>query len=158
MITRRVPRPIVLVALAALSLLFARLLDAQAVSPTRRVAVATHALARGTVLDAGDFELRDTTARGIVGAVPDTTPVAAGWVTRRAIGAGELLRAPAVEAPTVVNANSSVQLEFADKNVTLTMRGVALQRGAVGERVPVRTESGKRIEGTVVAAGRVRID
>ena len=160
MITRRSVHPLLLVALVALLLLSARMLAAQGTpaAPSKRIAVATHALPRGTWLAADDVDLRDTTARAMVGEMPDTTPVMAGWVTRRAINAGELLRTPAVEAPAVVNANSPVQLEFADKNVTLTMRGTATQRGAVGERVQVRTEMGKRLEGTVVAAGRVRID
>jgi len=152
--------PLLFVMLIALCLVSARLLSAQTTatsSATRRVPVATHALARGVMLTADDFELRDTSAARIIGAV-DSTSVAAGWVTRRTINAGEVLRAPAVEAPSVVSANTAVEVEFADKNVTLTLRGVAGRNGAVGERVPVRTESGRRLEGTVVAPGRVRVN
>lgn len=121
------------------------------------VAVATRTLPRGTVLSAGDYELRDTTLRGNV-ALPDSTPVEPGWVTRRMINAGELLRSPAVEAPSVVNANSPVLIEWRDGNVQLTIQGIAARDGALGERIPVRTELGKRFEATVVAAGRVRIE
>lgn len=156
MSTRRLMHPLFFVMLIALCLLSARLLSAQTAT-TRRVAVATHALARGVTLTAEDFELRDTSAARVIGAA-DSTSVAIGWVTRRAINAGEVLRAPAVEAPSVVNANTPVEVEFADKNVTLTLRGVAARNGAVGERVPVRTESGRRLEGTVVAPGRVRVN
>src|SRR6185312_7883526 len=128
MTTRRLMHPLFFVALIALCLLSARLLSAQTTpapnAATRRVPVATHALARGVTLTADDFELRDTSAARIIGAV-DSTSVAAGWVTRRTISAGEVLRAPAVEAPSVVSANTSVEVEFADKNVTLTLRGVA---------------------------------
>lgn len=157
MTVRRIVQPILVVALAALVLLSARLAGAQtSTAPTVRVAVATRAIARGAVLSADDFTLRDTTARGFVSPL-DSNVVAAGWVTRRSIAAGEILRAPAVEAPAVVTANSPVQVEFADKNVMLTIRGVAARNGAVGERVPVRTEHGKRIEATVVAPGRVKV-
>ena len=160
---RRLVHPITLVAFVALLVLSARMMMAQATShPSAshqgvRVAVALRTLPRGTVLGADDFQLRDTTMRGANSAT-DTTPVVAGWVTRRTINAGEVLRAPAVEAPTVVNANSPVQIEWADHNVSLTIRGVATRNGAIGERVSVRTEMGKRVEGTVVAPGRVRID
>jgi len=127
------------------------------VQPKQRIAVATRTLPRGTVISASDFELRDTTMR-MSATQPDTTPVVAGWVTRRTINAGEILREPAVEAPSVVSANSAVLIEWADGNVSLTVHGVASRNGAIGERIPVRSDLGKRFEATVVAPGRVRID
>jgi len=57
-----------------------------------------------------------------------------------------------------VTANEPVLVEWVDGNVSLTVHGTAARNGSIGERVPVRTELGKRIEGTVVAPGRVRID
>jgi len=154
---RKLAHPLLLIALIALCLMSARIMTAQTPAATRRVAVAMHVLPRGTVLTADDFQMRDTSTRGFV-SMPDTIAVKPGWVTRRTIEAGEILRAPAVEAPAVVNANSPVSVEFADQNVRLTIRGVAARNGAIGDRVPVRTEMGKRIEATVVAPGRVRID
>jgi len=120
----------------------------------RKLAIAIRPIARGTVLSLDDFEYRDTTVR----AVADTFTVAPGWVTRRMIAAGEVLRVPAVEAPAVVAANQPVELLYMNENVRLTLRGTAVRRGSVGERVTVRTEQGRRVEGTVIAPGRVRID
>jgi len=122
----------------------------------QRVAVATRTLPRGTVLSESDFALRDTTLRFST-SQQDTTPVITGWVTRRTINAGEVLRSPAIEAPAVVNANAPVLIEWTDGNVKLTVNGVAARNGALGERIPVRSEMGKRFEATVVAPGRVRI-
>lgn len=124
--------------------------------PKVRVAVATRAIARGTVLTADDFEMRDTTVRFT--SASDATPVMAGWVTRRSFNAGEVLRAPAVEAPAVINANSPVIIEWSDGNVSLTVHGIAQRNGALGERIPVRSDLGKRFDATVVGPGRVRID
>lgn len=130
--------------------------NVEANEPKQRVAVTTRALARGTVLTADDFELRDTTLhRPLPGDAPTVT---AGWVTRRAINAGEVLREPAVEAPSVVNANSPVKVEWTDGNVSISIAGIAARNAALGERVPVRTANGRRIEATVVGPGRVRID
>jgi flagella basal body P-ring formation protein FlgA len=126
-------------------------------APKQRVAVATHVIPRGTALSADDFEMRDTTLR-MSGSQPDTTPVVAGWVTRRLINAGEILRSPAVEAPAIVNANAAVLIEWSDGNVSLTVHGIAARNGALGDRIPVRSDLGKRFEATVVAPGRVRID
>lgn len=139
-------------ALAVLLALSASLAHAQ--QPMRRAAVATRALARGTVLSVDDFVFRDTTVRGPA----DTARVDAGWVTRRTINAGEVLRAPAVEPPTIVTANQPVEIEWKDHNVRLTLRGIAGRNAALGERVPVRTELGRRVDATVVAPGRVRLD
>jgi flagella basal body P-ring formation protein FlgA len=142
--------PLLVGMLVALIALSAGLAHAQ----SRRVAVATHLLPRGTVLTADDIVYRDTTVRGPI----DTNTVVTGWVTRRLIGAGEVLRMPAVERPTVISANEPVEVEWADRNVTLTVRGVAGRNGAIGERVPVRTGFGHRVDATVIAPGRVRID
>jgi len=131
---------------------------AHAQAPTtrsQRVAVATHTLARGTVLGAGDFVFRDTTLRGLT--MIDTNMVGEGWVTRRLIGAGEVLRVPAVERPRAILANQPVELEWKDGNVLLTLRGIATRDAALGERIAVRTDSGRRVEATVVAPGRLRL-
>jgi flagella basal body P-ring formation protein FlgA len=138
--------------LTALAGLIAPALAAQQPS-TQKVAIATHALARGAVLGLGDIVYRDSTLRF----PSDTSVIVPGWVTRRMIAAGEVLRAPAVEAPAAVSANEPVELEYQDQNVRLTVRGTATRRGSMGERVGVRTEQGRRMEGTVVAPGRVRI-
>ena len=150
--TRRLLHPLTLILIAAAIALSARLAAAQQAKV--RVAVAARALARGAVLGDSDIVFRDTTGWATV----DATPVAAGWVTRRVIAAGEPLRSPAVEPPVLVAANEPVEVEFRDGYVRLSIAGTAARDGALGERVPVRTELGRRIEGTVVARGRVRID
>jgi flagella basal body P-ring formation protein FlgA len=129
---------------------------APARAQARRVPVATHQIPRGATLTADDIELRDSTMRS--GAPIDTNDVVPGWVTRRVINAGEVLRAPAVEPPTLVTANQPVAVEWVDQNIRLTLRGTATRNAAIGTRVTVRMESGRRIDGTVVGAGRVRID
>ena len=122
----------------------------------RRVPVATHQIARGATLSAGDIELRDSTMRS--GVSLDTNEVAPGWVTRRVINAGEVLRSPAVEPPNLVTANQPVSVEWVDQNIRLTLRGTATRNAAIGTRVTVRMDNGRRIDGTVVGAGRVRLD
>jgi flagella basal body P-ring formation protein FlgA len=151
----RLPQPknwMLVAALVVLIALDAGLAHAQA--PTTRAAIATRLLPRGTVLTANDIVYRDTTLRRPI----DTNTVAPGWITRRLIGAGEVLRAPAVERPAIVSANEPVSIEWADRNVLLTIRGIVTRNAALGERVTVRTALGHRIDATVIAPGRVRID
>jgi flagella basal body P-ring formation protein FlgA len=152
----KVEYPLLVGTIVALLVLSARIGHAQTTAPaagTQRVAVATRTIARGTVLAASDFVLRDTTLRGPT----DTSTVGEGWIARRLIGAGEILRMPAVERPRMINANQAVQLEWQDSNVTLTLRGIATRNAALGERIAVRTDSGRRVEATVVAPGRLRL-
>src|SRR5581483_6305083 len=120
----------------------------------QRVPVAARALARGEVLGAADIVYRDTTLREPL----DTSVVAPGWVTRRTIAAGEVLRVPAAMPPILVVANDMVQAEWNDGGVHLTVQGTVNRSASLGERVMVRTDTGRRIEAIVVAAGRVRIE
>ena len=152
---RVMTNPRIIALLGTLVLLSSRAAGAQLAQGTpRRVAVATHAIGRGVSIGTNDFEFRDSTLH----AAPDTNQIAAGWVTRRVIAAGEVLRAPAVEPPTVVTANQPVSVEWSDRNVRLTLRGIATRNASMGTRVSVRMESGRRIDGTVIGMGRVRID
>lgn len=162
--------PRILALLATLVLIAGAPLGAQIAQPTqlvqqtplapigvkRRIPVATHSIARGATLTANDIELRDSTLRA--GAPADTNEVSPGWVTRRMINAGEVLRSPAVEPPNLVTANQPVDVEWADQNVKLTLRGIATRNAPIGSRVSIRMESGRRVDGTVIGAGRVRID
>ncbi len=158
MTRRLLQHPLTLIALAAVLALMARVAGAQEMPAAKaRVAVAARALMRGEVLGDSDVVYRDTTVRGDADARVDTK-VAAGWITRRVIAAGEVLRSPAVEPPNLVSANDPVEVEFHDGNVRLSIAGTATRGAALGERVSVRTELGHRVEGTVVARGRVRID
>jgi flagella basal body P-ring formation protein FlgA len=152
---RVMTNPHIIALLGTLVLLSSRAAGGQLVQGTpRRVAVATHVIARGVSLSTNDFEYRDSTLH----TAPDTSAIAAGWVTRRVIAAGEVLRAPAVEPPTVVTANQPVSVEWIDQNIHLTLRGIATRNASIGTRVSVRMESGRRIDGTVIGTGRVRID
>jgi flagella basal body P-ring formation protein FlgA len=140
-------------ALVSLAAAAPRGADAQR-PPTQHAAVAAHDIARGAILTADDIVYRDTVMR----APTDTNHVAPGWVTRRMVAAGELLRAPVVTPPIVLQANQQVNIEWADRNITLKLRGVATRSASLGERIIVRTEYGRRIEATVIGPGRVRID
>jgi flagella basal body P-ring formation protein FlgA len=111
--------PLLVGTLVALILLSAGLARAQ--ESSRRVTAPTRPLPRGTVLTPEDIVYRDSTIRGPI----ETNGVAVGWIMRRLIGAGEVLRAPAVERPAIVSANTPGERECADRNITLTLNCMA---------------------------------
>jgi flagella basal body P-ring formation protein FlgA len=119
-------------------------------------AVAARRLERGAVLAEDDIERRRVVHWG---APPRDAPaVTLGWVARRVIPAGEPLRPPAVAPPLLVDAGELVQVIVRRGTVEVTLRARAAGPAAAGQRVAVRTEAGRRLEGIAIAPGTVRID
>jgi flagella basal body P-ring formation protein FlgA len=120
--------------------------------------VATRDLARGSTVSAGDFRMIDTTmVWRWNGVAPDTTRAIAGWVTRRAVAAGELLRAPAVMAPPVVSGGATVSVIYQDGPVRLVLTGVATNSAPLGAAVGVRIDRARRLDGIAVGPNTVRL-
>lgn len=114
---------------------------------SRAVAHAAHELARGTVLTSADI------ATGATGA---TAPSVVGWETRRLVRAGKSLRAPAIAPPTLVVANSVVQVVADVDGVRVSRPGTALGAGALGERVRIRLDQQRTITAIVAGVATVR--
>ncbi len=129
-------------------------------SDQRRVSltVATRAMARGEALQPADIAVVDTiiTWRWN-GLAPDTTRALPGWVTRRPIMAGEVLRAPAVSAPPVIAGGATVKAIWQDGPLTLVLSGVATNTASVGAPVGVRIDRTRRLDGIAIAPNTVRL-
>ena len=136
--------------------------------PRSRIAVASHEIARGVVLsptDIGYVPSTDRAVRSLAAGVTSAAIVPAtqgdslvGWMTRRLITMGEPLRAPAVTPPQLVKSGDVVDIVFQSEGVSVTMRGKATRSAALGERVLVRMDNQRRLEGTVTARGRVQVN
>lgn len=123
-----------------------------------RLSVATRALQRGDTLRADDIGLIDTTIVWRWSTVsPDTTRAQSGWIARRAIAAGEVLRYPAVGAPPVVSAGTRVSAIYQDGPVRIQLTGVATNTAALGAPVGVRIDPTRRLDGIAVAPNTVRL-
>jgi flagella basal body P-ring formation protein FlgA len=120
------------------------------------VPVAAHDLERGVTLTAHDIALQPTVAWGPPGRGEDE--VAPGWVTRRRIARGEPLVTPGVALPDAVKPGDDVRIVYVSGPVELVVMGRAAGSGAIGERVAVRAETGRRLEGVIVAPGTVKVD
>lgn len=117
----------------------------------RAGAVAARDIARNTVLTADDILP--------LGAPPaDPGAVAPGWVTRRALRAGEVLAAPAVKPPKLVLAHTPVELRFRQGALLVTRRAIALTSGRAGDTVRVRLDARRELSARVVSAGVVDVD
>lgn len=120
-----------------------------------RVPVAARRLERGVTLEDSDIEYRSVLHWGPPQAAAE---VGAGWITRRALSAGEELRAPAVSRPQIIQAGETVEVIYRAGPIQLSIRGKAGGSAAAGETIWVRTENGRRIMGVAEAPGVVRIE
>lgn len=119
-----------------------------------RVPVAARRLERGVTLEDSDIAYRSALHWGPPRAAAE---VGAGWITRRALAAGEELRAPAVGPPQIIKAGETVEVIYRAGSIQLSIKGKAGGSAAAGEAVWVRTESGRRLMGVAEAPGVVRI-
>lgn len=117
-----------------------------------QVPVAARDLPRGVVLTGADIRMGVGPGVGRSGELGE-----AGWVTRRVVRAGEVLRAPAVGRPRVVKSGDEVEVRWAGGAVSVVVRGVAAGSAGVGERVRVRLGTGWRIEGVVIGPALIEI-
>jgi flagella basal body P-ring formation protein FlgA len=119
--------------------------------------VARHAMTSGDTVRADDIALLDTTLVWHWSTAPDTNRAIAGWVARRPIRAGELLRAPAIVAPPVVSAGATVTAIWQEGSLRLVLTGVATNSAAVGAPVGVRIDRVRRLDGVAIAPNTVRL-
>ena len=130
--------------------------DARVV-PMTDAHVAARRIPRGTVLRAADMNIARVPARvdarGVVHV--ETTPVIPGWIARRVIQRGEVLRAPAVAPAPLVAAGQAVQFTYQQDGLELTLDGVAPVAGSLGDTIPVRLGARRRVTGVVAGPARV---
>ena len=117
------------------------------------VPVATRRLPRGTVLTERDITVARVAHLGT--AVSGPTNVAAGWITRRVVHAGEALRAPAVGPAPLVRAGQTVEFIYMQDGLRLTLHGVAVVSAALGDVVDVRLGAKRRVTGIVAGPARI---
>jgi flagella basal body P-ring formation protein FlgA len=116
------------------------------------VPVAARDLPRGAVLERQDIALAPAEGGGEAVTDPE------GWVTRRVIAKGEVLRKPAITRPDLVASGEVVQLVWRQGSVELRLIGRAMGSAARGERVHVRVDGKRRFTGVVEGPALVRIE
>jgi len=120
---------------------------------TVEAAVPVRAIAAGDLLKASDVvvERRPKTEAA---AVEDVV----GHAAKRALKVGEVIRAADVTKPELVGRNETVLISFEAPGMVLSIRGKALEPGALGDVVSVLNVQSKRtIHATVSGPGRVTV-
>jgi flagella basal body P-ring formation protein FlgA len=120
-----------------------------------RVPVAARRLAREDTLDAESITVEERFRYGPPVDAGDR--VQPGWVTRRPVEPGERLRPPAVAPPDVVRSGHPVDVVWSRGRVRLVVTGTALGHAALGEEVPVRLHTDRRMRGRATGQGEVTL-
>ncbi|MBA4070819.1 MAG: flagella basal body P-ring formation protein FlgA [Gemmatimonas sp.] len=122
--------------------------QASAATGTSAAPQATRDLGRGHVLAASDIRADAPDPQG---------PQLVGWITRRVVRAGEPLRAPAIAPAPLVRAGTPVTVQFVTAGLTVAREGTALTTGAFGDRVHIRLDEHRSLDGVVAGPSMVRI-
>ncbi len=117
--------------------------------------VSSRTLERGEALKEGDVEYQTLTRWGPPEGSERSPEV--GWIPQRRIAKGEALRSPMLRPPLLVVSGQPVRAVWAGSGVEVALQGTAVSSGSMGDRVFLRTDSGRRLEGVVDGPGLVRI-
>ena len=123
------------------------------------VAVLTRGLERGETVRAADLSLerrpRDTVAAE---AILDGSPLP-GRVARHSLGAGSIVRAGDLARPDVVSRGETVTVSYEAPGITLSLRGKASDKGAIGDTIGVVGPGSKKpLQAIVTGPGRVSVN
>jgi flagella basal body P-ring formation protein FlgA len=121
------------------------------------VLVTRHDVAAGKALRADDIETRGLAATALPYDYLTDAASVVGLAARRALPAGSVLVGGALERPELIARGASVTLISGAGSVLVKSNGVALEPGRAHERVRVRSESGRIVEGVVELSGEVRV-
>ncbi len=120
-----------------------------------QVPVLARPIARGAVIDAADVVMADRPASDVRATAIADAAALIGHAARRALPAGQPVRASDLERPAAIARGQTLSVEWRSGPLRLTVQGQALGDAAVGESVRiVNVASHRTIEATVIAPGR----
>lgn len=122
------------------------------------VPVLVRAVARGEAIRAVDLRTERRARAELPGGAVTDMGTLTGKVTRSALAAGSLLRDGDLVKQDIVEKNSIVTVVYEGPGLSLSMRGKAMESGAMGDAVLVQNIQSKRsVQGTVVGPGKVSV-
>lgn len=120
--------------------------------------VGKRALTAHQVLTAGDVESREIDYQRAPGQYLQDIQALQGATLTMPAPAGTPLRLDMLRRPTAVRAGQRVSVLAEGAGFAVRQEAVALQSGAVGDLIRLKTQTGRIIQGTVTDAGQARIN
>jgi flagella basal body P-ring formation protein FlgA len=121
------------------------------------VIVTRRTIQSGELLAAEDLDTRTQASSSLPYDYLSDPEQAIGLTVRRTLPTGTVLVPAAIERPELVERGALVTLIAGHGSVVIKSEGVALEPARRNERVRVRSQSGRVVEGVVDASGQVRV-
>ena len=122
----------------------------------RQVAVATAGLPAGHSLVASDATLEPRWLTAPNASYIEDPAQLIGRLTTRPFAAGALLVMQGLKTPRAIRRGAHITVALASGAVAIRTNGIALQDGAIGDRIQVRNDTSRRIvEGVIAEDGSV---
>ena len=129
------------------------------VENTLQVVVATGKLTAGTVLRPEDVRLARVRSSQVTADVVRQVEDAVGLELRENISAGEALPKAELGAPILVHKGARVMMRLDGPGLALTSEGLALEPGAMGDRIRVQNPASRAVlEAAVMGLDMVRVE
>lgn len=121
-----------------------------------RVPVAARTIARGSLLTRDDVLLEEHADWGQPRDRPGLSEII-GWRVNRRIREGEILQSPAIRPENAVSSGSVIELVWQGPSVSVSVEGVAIGSGVVGDTIQVRVHDNRRVRAVIDAPGRAQV-
>jgi len=134
--------------------------SAFAQSPDNQIelVVPAHDIARGALINDEDLTTKLVPALRVNGALIRDADDVAGHEAKRALRAGELIRASDLKHPTLVAKGATVTMVFQVPGIALTSVGRALAEGGEGDTIAVlNPTSYRQVSAVITGPGTVRV-
>lgn len=123
-----------------------------------QVPVAKHALAAGTIISSQDVKMARANLSDIPVDSARNSQEIVGQAIKYPISHGEVFSRRKLSLPSMVERGSRVTLRYRTSLLEATASGIAMEEGALGQRIQVRNESSKKvITGEVLSEGLIEV-
>ena len=122
--------------------------------------LATNApLRRGHIISAEDVSLETRDSSSLNRAYLSSPEDAIGKVLKRNLARNALLSNTILAEPNIISKGQQVDLQAGGRGLQVSVTGIALSGGAIGEKIRVKNlSSSKIVEGTILGSGAVQAD
>jgi flagellar basal body P-ring formation protein FlgA len=120
--------------------------------------VPTQTIYPGQAISAAQLEEVEVTNPNLTGDYASSISQVDGQISTRTLLPGRVIYVSALHAPYLVVRGSQILLVYADNGLRLSVTGIPLKDGSVGEMIQVRNaDTGVTVAGIVMADGTVQV-